>query len=561
MKSIFKKTAIALAVVTILLGGCKNPAEDIKITVNTDIFKSPMLFQFVNAKAGSEGPKDFTVEIKGPNADLVRTPSGGKVFKASDGLLNLMLDRTANPTPNNPVRFTITATAAGFAPTFQHVEVTSATDPMLYKIAMTAYANPAIGNGSLLASKAISNGTANSELTFTTATNTDLDQKAEITIASGTGFLDEAGQPLNGTQLEARIVYTGTATNGKSPVPTGGNIAKNVIGINGQPMAGDLFFYPAGIVTIDMFAGTKEVKGFTKPVNVDMEVNSNMINLNTNQPIQENETIPMWSLNQATGQWKSEGNAKFVKNTAGKLVARMQITHLSVWSTAYVELVSNVAIRSLTCNMNVSVNRPTADISQTFYVSSNFLGNYVVLNKGEKTKTISVSVFSNSSVTVTVQPLLTLSLISMYGVSTNPPPVYGVLTSQTYVSPCNQNITLNYPPPTDGTIKVDMDLQLKCKSKELRTGINAMITVTPQGASSDQTMVFTLVNGKGTGSVVNGVTYNIVVAIDGKSYTTKFTASKLDTPLPTIPDFAGNAIYDKATNTIKIVGLVSKDCN
>ena len=551
MKFLFKKTAIALVLITTLFGGCKNPAEDIKITVNTDIFKSPMLFQFVNAKNGSEGPKDFNVEIKGPNADLVRTPSGGKIFKASAGLLNLMLDRTANPTPNNPVRFTITATAAGFAPTFQHVEVTSATDPRLYKIAMVEYTNPAIGNGTLLATKTISNGTANSELNFTTATNADLAQKAEITIPSGTGFLDEAGQALSGTQLEARIVYTGTAVNGKSPVPTGGNIVKNVIGANGQPITEDLFFYPAGVVTIDMFAGTKEVKGFTKPVNVDIEVNSNMINLNTNQPIQENETIPMWSLNQATGQWKSEGNAKFVKNTVGKLVARMQITHLSVWSTAFVEPVANIINRGLFCSMQVTVNRPTADDYQTFWVNGNFMDSFLSFNKGEKTKTISLSVFRSSSATVSVSPLF------LFGISSS----YGTLTSATYTNPCDQNVTLNYPPAPDGTIKVDMDLQFKCKNKELRTGVNAMITVTPQGASSDQAMVYTLVNGKGSGTVVNGVTYTIVVAIDGKSYTTKFTASKLDTPLPTIPDFSGNVIYDKESNTLKIVGQVSKDCN
>lgn len=551
MKFLFKKTAIALVLVTTLLGGCKNPAEDIKITVNTDIFKSPMLFQFVNEKNGSEGPKDFSVEIKGPNADLVRTPSGGKIFKASAGLLNLMLDRTANPTPNNPVRFTITATVAGFAPTFQHVEITSATDPRLYKIAMVEYANPAIGNGTVLATKAISNGTANSELNFTTVTNADLAQKAEITIPSGTGFLDEAGQPLSGAQLEARIVYTGTAVNGKSPVPTGGNIVKNVIGANGQPITEDLFFYPAGVVTIDMFAGTKEVKGFTKPVNVDIEVNSNMINLNTNQPIQENETIPMWSLNQATGQWKSEGNAKFVKNTAGKLVARMQITHLSLWSPAFVEPIPTMLIKRAICNMQVTVNRPTADVNQTLTVNGNFLDKSVVLEKGEKTKTISLSVFGNSSATVTVSPFLLVSS----------PSSYGTLTSATYSNPCDQTVTFNYPPAPDGTIKVDMDLQFKCKNKELRTGVNAMITVTPQGASSDQAMVYTLVNGKGSGTVVNGVTYNIVVAIDGKSYTTKFTASKLDSPLPTIPDFSGNVIYDKESNTLKIVGQVSKDCN
>lgn len=553
MKFLFKKTAIAFACLAILLAACKNPAQDIEINVNTDILKSPMLIQFVNAKSGSEGPKEFNVEIKGPNANLVRTPTGGRVFKASAGLLNLMLDRAANPTPSNPVKFTITATAAGFAPTFQHVEITSATNPSIYKVAMVEYANPSVGNGTLLATKAITNGTASSELTFTTNTNADLAQKANITIAQGTGFLDAAGQAIAGTQLEARVVYSGTSTNGMSPMPAGGNLSKNIIGANGQPITGEMFLHFAGVVAIDMFVGTKEVKSFTKPVTVDMEVNSNMINPNTKQPIQENETMPMWSLNQATGQWKNEGTAKLVKNTAGKLVARMQITHLSLWSPFYIEPPANVEPIGLGCIMSVTINRPTAEDSQTFTVKGSFLEESVTFGIGEKTKSISLAILSKSSARVTVSP----GFIASFGIK----PKYGTLRSETISNPCGQQVTLSYPPPPDATVNVDMDLQFKCKNKELRTGINAMITVSPQGASSDEAIVYTLVNGKASGSLVIGTTYTITVAIDGKSYTTTFTPKKQNIPLPSSPDLQGSVNYDEATNTLKIVGEVGKICN
>lgn len=546
---LFKKTAIALTVMTILVSGCKNPARDINVTVNTDIFKSPMLFQFVNAKKGGEEPKDFTVEIKGQNADLVRTPSGGKVFKASSGLLNLMLDRAANPTPNSPVKFTLIINTMGFAPTFQDVEITSATDPMLYKLAMVQYTNPAIGNGTIVATKTISNGTANSELAFTTATNTDLAQKAEITIASGTGFLDASGQPLGGSQLEARIVYTGTATNGKSPMATGGNIAKNVIGANGQPITEGVYFSPAGVATIDMFAGTKEVKSFTKPVNLDIEVNSNMVNPNTNQPIQENESIEVWSLNQETGQWKNESNGRIVRNTVGKLVARTQITHLSAFLFGNSNRIVPTAIPN-SCNAQITINRANADVAQYFRISPLISNSDISLAVGEKTKTFQVKVGKFASHDLTATP-----------VPTEGSQLYQALTTGVYLNLCDQKITFTFPAPPTNQINATIDLMFKCNNKDLRTGVNAMITINPEGAPADEAMVFTLVNGKARGVLVNGVTYNVTVAIDGKSYTQKFTATKNGVTMIPAPNFTGALAYNDETNTLKLIGLINKDCS
>ena len=160
MKSLLKNIATALALTVILFAGCKNPAEDVQIIVDTDIFKSPTLIQFVNAKAGVDGPKVFTVEITGPGASLVVTPTGGKVFKTAEGLLNLMLGRTANPSPTAPVKFTVIANATGYAPTYLDVTITSATDATIYKVPMIEYANPTAGSGVIVATRAITSGTS-----------------------------------------------------------------------------------------------------------------------------------------------------------------------------------------------------------------------------------------------------------------------------------------------------------------------------------------------------------------------------------------------------------------
>lgn len=536
---LFKNIATALALAVILFAGCKNPAEDVKIIVDTDIFKSPTLIQFVNAKAASEGPKVFTVEIVGPNANLVVTATGGKVFKTAEGLLNVFLDRTANPSPTNPVKFTVIANAAGFAPTYLDVVITSATDPTIYKVPMVEYANPTAGSGVVVATKAIASGTASTDLSFTTATNAGMAQKSDVAISTGTTLLDAAGQSVGGAQLEARIVHSGFAANGTFANLAGDGFAANLIGANGQPVAAGAYLDPVGSVSINMFAGGKEVKSFSKPVTLDMEINSSTINPTTNQTIKENETIPLWSLNTQTGQWRNEGNATVVKNTAGILVARAQISHLTEWVFAYP--------MSLGCTTSITINRPTATEEETFYftdIIKKSTGSFV-MKVGEKTKTFSGGVIRSAnklSVTAGSDKYVERTKNSPQGT------FCGATTVFTFVE-------------KPDLVGVDMDIKFKCTTKDLLTGINSFITITPLGASSDQSSSTSLTKGIGSGTITNGVTYKIVASVDGVAYTSQFTADKKNFVLPTGFDLTGTVVYDATTNRLKITGQVTKSCN
>ncbi len=546
MKS-FLNIAAALALTVILFAGCKNPAEDVQIIVDTDIFKSPTLIQFTNAKAGSEGPKAFTVEITGPGASLVRTPTGGKVFKTAEGLLNLFLDRIADPSPTNPVKFTVIANATGYAPTYQDVVIASATDPTIYKVPMVEYANPTAGSGVIVSTRVITNGVTSTDISFTTATNAGMAQKSDITVPTGTAFLDAAGQSVGGSQLEARIVYSGYATSGKFSNLAGGGFANNVIGANGQAIVGGVNLVPVGSLSINMFAGSKEVKSFTKPVSIDMEINGSTLNPNTNQPIKENEIIPQWSLNTETGQWKSEGNATIVKNTAGILVARMTINHLTDWVCAF-ESTTRL------CTTSITINRPSATEEEDFFFTNDIGSLFsssgkLVMKKGEKTKTFSGDVVKSSYFMITVTA------------GSEKYVQRALSTTKSFASAyCGVTNTINFVEKPD-LVEVDVDIKFKCTTKDLLTGINSFITITPIGASSDQASIYSLTKGIGSGTIVNGVTYKIVASVDGVAYTSQFTADKKNFVLPTGFDLTGTAVYDAGTKRLKINGQVTKSCN
>ncbi|MBC7616201.1 MAG: hypothetical protein H7202_09055 [Pedobacter sp.] len=536
---LFKNIATALALMIILFAGCKNPAEDVQIIVNTDIFKSPMLLQFVNAKSGAAGPQDFIVEITGPNASLVRTTTGGKVFKAGAGLLNLLLDRNANPTPSSPVKFTVVVNVAGFAPTYQDVVITSATGQRIFKIPMVDYKNPSTNTGVVEATKPVTNGTASTDLVFTTTTNSSMADKSDITVSSGTGLLNAAGQAISANSVDAKIVHFGTAAAGTTQALPGGTFASNVIGANGQPVVAGVNFNPAGAVAIDMFAGTTEVKGFTKPIIIDMEVVATMINPTTNQAIKVNETIPMWSLNEKTGQWKSEGNATFVTNAASKLVARMQITHLSTWMSAYT---------ATSCTTNITINRPSGDSDEQFEITSpSGSVTYITLLKGELAKSAALNSTSNEKGVIKAR-----SLTGNY--------INNTLSSASYTTLCGQNSAFTFTASPD-VINASVYVKFKCSNKDLLTGINAYVTITPVGGSTDDAKIYNLVNGRGTGSVINGVTYNIVASVDGTTYKSQFKADKNNFVLPSGFDLTGTASYNASENMLTIDGVVTKNCN
>jgi hypothetical protein len=539
---LFRNITAALAVSVIVFAGCKNPARDIQIVVNTDIFKSPMLLQFVNARPELEGPQNFDITITGPGASLVRTTTGGKTFKAAGGLLNILLDRSANPSPASPVKFTVVANAAGYAPTYQDVTVTSATAPLILRVPMNQYTNPAANTGAVVSTKATTNGTAASDLVITTATNAGMALKSVVTIPSGTSLLDAAGQPVGGNQVEARIVHYSAA--GASFMP-GGSFGANALGANNQPIANGANFNIAGAVSIDMFFGGKEVKGFSKPVIVDIEVNSAMINPTTNQPIKENETIPMWSLNDETGQWKNEGTATFVKNGAGALVARMQITHLSGHIAAFDASLCAVGSTKVTINKPVS----TGTGVQQFQINYGGLSMVEQMNSSETSKTITLVGTPNKPGEIKVT--------AMSG---------GYVTNSfttTYASLCSVSPTVTFVAQQD-IVNIDVDIKLQCSGKNLLTGVNAFFTVTPVGKPLSEGAAFGLANGVGSATAVNGVTYRLSTSVDGTNYSTELKIEKKSGSIgggSAVGSLSGSYTYDAATNTLKIEGLVTKRCN
>jgi hypothetical protein len=80
LKNIYRILIIlVLSIGTFLSCQKINPFDDLELTVNTDIYKAPLLIKFVNANPASTTiPSGLTVTISGAGKDFVLSDAGKK---------------------------------------------------------------------------------------------------------------------------------------------------------------------------------------------------------------------------------------------------------------------------------------------------------------------------------------------------------------------------------------------------------------------------------------------------------------------------------------------------
>ncbi len=332
-----KYFAILIAFSVIGFWGCKKINGN-EIAVNiSNIYTSPVSVQFQNANSTSPNPipggnDGFSVSITGPGAQYVVASDGSTVFKASHGILTLALRKEAAPSINNPISFNISAVPGGnFAPVTQTIIVTD-TGVSSAVIRAVEYAHPVDGAASILQSKSVNNGVSPGIVLNTTPTGS-LTEAATITIPAGTEVWDINGKIISTDTIRAYAIQYGTGTEASLSAFPGGYNATNVLDKNKQPIAGGGTFVTAGLLQINMEAkdGTP-IKNFSSPIQLNVEINNTLQNPTTGANMKDGDTIPIWSLNDATGQWQYETTVTIKTNSNGKLYASFGAKHLSTWN-------------------------------------------------------------------------------------------------------------------------------------------------------------------------------------------------------------------------------------
>jgi hypothetical protein len=335
MKLLYKVLSLGLiSFLTFSNISCNNPIEDLKITLNTDISTNNYGVRVIDAKNPDVAVQQLSIQIVGAGKKFIYNSDGTRIFNAENGIFSLLLEPGLKPSVENPVRFTILIESPGYLKAVFPVEINSEGNRAI-DIPMVKFDAPPVGVASKTETVTVdaTNGTTTSIKIVVPAEN-GKQEAAEISIPAGTKMLDEEGKPVTGTVSIEMVHFDNRNPESLLSFP-GGFDASNVIGPNGQQMD-PITFETAGFISVEMTSGNQKVKSFSNPISVKTELNAETINPVTGLAIAEGDTIPVWSLDTKTGQWKFEGNSNVTKNSStNKLEATMTVPHLSWWNLDY----------------------------------------------------------------------------------------------------------------------------------------------------------------------------------------------------------------------------------
>lgn len=535
------KSALVIAGIFLFgtaLNSCKNPTEGVTININTSVLKSPTAVHFVNAvKNAVHEPMDFPVTIGGKDAESVVTISNKTIFNATEGRIFLALKKGVVPSESTPIIFTIAAEVPGFAPATHTFRITR-DEPLSVVVPMVEYANPVAGSSAKIQENLLVAGATTDAITIQTPTHQGMTEQATVSIAVGTQFKDAGGNVIDAVKLESRILNYGTGSNESLAAFPGGFNATNVTNENKQSIAGGVAFTTAGFIAIDMYAGATEVKSFSKPLNVKMGINKNVINPLTGLKVKVGDVLPVWSLDDKSGQWAFESNATIFSDATGDLNAIFSASHLSYWNFDWAE--------------GFCPNELTLLFNAVNYLNERY----------------SVVIRSDKGYSSAATMSITDQLSTRFRVPTGNIKVVviddngNVVTETPYFDACASGmITVNMPKATDlDIINVDMVLKGICPNKPVNANISTWVRLYEQSKGLQQSYVVYVVNGKVNIKVKNNTKYVVEAYYGDQWKTAEILFTKTNFTFP--GSITGTAVYVEGSKTLNVdAQFVLPDCN
>lgn len=557
LKNIYRILIIlVLSIGTFLSCQKINPFDDLELTVNTDIYKAPLLIKFVNANPASTTiPSGLTVTISGAGKDFVLSDAGKKEYVPIDNILSLVLNKTVSPSASAPIEFTVSVSGSGYVSTSKTFVITDTELASFYEIPVTKASEPPVGVATTVEPVNLTVG----EKVVVPAT-ADKPEVAEVTLLPGTQVRDASGAIINTNNVSVQVVQYSTETTTSLQSFPGGFGAENVIMNNGTTTDGD--FVTGGFVAIDMEADGKAVKSFSKPIQVSVGISTDLTSPETGEKVKEGDTIPTWSYDSSTGQWKEEGVATVVKGSDGKLTATFQASHLSYWNLDWYfsgSCSNSGGTVKFNVSSNVSGNVNSYDYYGMIYLVDRFNRKYYYgqmwdfdVRNGNINNGLYRAIRGNGN------RLQIMVYARRNGQLLGSTSVFDACASSTVP------ITLNVPsPPT--YIDVDIDFTAKCSNKKLNIKPSTwlyLFSLSNGGIYGGYVYAYSR-SGLATVRVIEGQTYEFYTYYNGAVYTGRVTMNKTSSVITTSTGkpITGSTSYNPATNRVKLLATyAANDC-
>ena len=306
--------------------------DGIVLNVNTDLFNIPLAVQLTTTDQQLLGDRPVTITVLGKNADEIYATNGKKSLSASQGFVEVGVDRERIISKQNPLEVVMQFSIEGFLPVSKKVILQDSSFrllniPMVEKAALP---EGSVANETVFVVE--ETGNPDTIIIETTEIDTTQDQTV-VEIAPETILMNENSESVEG-EISSQIVYfDGTEMEAQEAFP-GGTVTSGAKDADGNDL-GSVELAPVGFISFDLFLGDQEIKTFSQPVKITIPISNDAQNLDMGRPVSAGDEIPLWSLNETTGEWIEEGKG-IVKAGNNGLIANFEITHLSWWSLHYV---------------------------------------------------------------------------------------------------------------------------------------------------------------------------------------------------------------------------------
>lgn len=329
-----KLTIIILAaLISGFVVSCKKalkPYEGVKTVVNYDLLESTINFQFVDAATGDligvEGDEYVNLSYFGDNKDLLLDMTGSlyDVYKSDQGFVINAVHPNFEITETTPFKITAVASAPGYISNTEQISVYEKGES-IFVIPLVKISSPPQGvdvenkGGVAL----VEGGVVKEEAIVNTPNGNTV-----VTIPQGIKMYDKDGNALSGSLKMMVAHFDNMSEEALSSFPGG---LMGTASIGGQKK--EIVFESAGFMAIEITDenGNKAAQFENGSLQLEVKLNPATVNPETGSPLAVGDIIPLFSLNEETGEWLYEKDAVVILKD-GELVVDTEVEHLSYWN-------------------------------------------------------------------------------------------------------------------------------------------------------------------------------------------------------------------------------------
>jgi len=329
-----KKLLFKLTALTVLIGfvvsGCRNPAYDINVLFDAAVIQYKATMILTDAAGGTLPTSGLTATITGTDAASIYDFSGTKAVPVVNGVITLGVTPKDIPTASKTLSFNVTITAPGYDTKIIPVTIAVNQFGQIINVTLLKTITPTPAS-SVVAVEIPTNpttGASTAVATFATPSTGNVPQQTSITVPAGTIFRNAAGAALIGGAVTAQAVNFDASDPLSLSLFPGGELSSSNVTLPGGTTGG-AFFFPAGFTQIEMFVGGVQVRNFSTPITVGMQLDETFKPQATGVALKTGDVLGIYSY--ADNAFKFETNATVIRDAAGKLAVSFQTNHLTVF--------------------------------------------------------------------------------------------------------------------------------------------------------------------------------------------------------------------------------------